>query len=297
MSLYKYVTVNTLKKVIAGSIRFSQPGSFNDPYELLPEIYVDPNRAEENQAEFRFCLLSERRTPAIGLLEDDFLSDHCNDIKAREFREELDKKIGILCLSKNENSLLMWAHYAQEYAGAKIEFDETHEFFQGQQAVTYTKNRPKLDFFALADGGLIPVAEFCFKSEDWAYEREIRVVRNLHDCRKVVNHPPHSIFVGDIPLEAIKSVTFGERMALDDQKFVLNELAETHVAINLAAVANWKYGFRVEPIKFDKPLSELPPIISPRTAELFLEGGGELAELAEFQRSRPQFKHVVNKRA
>jgi hypothetical protein len=35
MALYKYVTIDILKKIINGSIRFTQPGAFNDPFEML----------------------------------------------------------------------------------------------------------------------------------------------------------------------------------------------------------------------------------------------------------------------
>ena len=40
MHLYKYVTIDTLKKIIGGSIRFTQPGAFNDPFELAPELHA-----------------------------------------------------------------------------------------------------------------------------------------------------------------------------------------------------------------------------------------------------------------
>jgi hypothetical protein len=30
-SLYKYVTIDTLRRVLTGSVRFIQPSAFNDP--------------------------------------------------------------------------------------------------------------------------------------------------------------------------------------------------------------------------------------------------------------------------
>lgn len=38
--LYKYVTYETLRHVVDGTIRFTQPSAFNDPFELLPAIAV-----------------------------------------------------------------------------------------------------------------------------------------------------------------------------------------------------------------------------------------------------------------
>ena len=36
MSLYKYVKFNDLKRILEGTIRFTQPGAFNDPFEMVP---------------------------------------------------------------------------------------------------------------------------------------------------------------------------------------------------------------------------------------------------------------------
>src|ERR1700726_2197468 len=44
--LYKYVNIEVLKRILNGSIRFTQPSAFNDPFELLPAVVV-PNDAVE----------------------------------------------------------------------------------------------------------------------------------------------------------------------------------------------------------------------------------------------------------
>jgi hypothetical protein len=38
--LYKYVDIEGLRRIMLGSIRFTQPGAFNHPFELLPELVV-----------------------------------------------------------------------------------------------------------------------------------------------------------------------------------------------------------------------------------------------------------------
>jgi hypothetical protein len=38
--LYKYVDIAVLKRILQGSVRFTQPSAFNDPFELLPEVVV-----------------------------------------------------------------------------------------------------------------------------------------------------------------------------------------------------------------------------------------------------------------
>jgi hypothetical protein len=66
--LYKYVDIAGLKRILAGSIRFTQPSAFNDPFELLPEIVV-PNDATARQLNFSFDLRAQRRHPPPGALD------------------------------------------------------------------------------------------------------------------------------------------------------------------------------------------------------------------------------------
>jgi hypothetical protein len=44
----------------AGSVRFTQPSAFNDPFELLPEIIV-PADAQERSIGVSFDILADRR--------------------------------------------------------------------------------------------------------------------------------------------------------------------------------------------------------------------------------------------
>ena len=43
MALYKYLTFENLKNVLNGTIRFTQPSAFNDPFEMVPELYAPKN--------------------------------------------------------------------------------------------------------------------------------------------------------------------------------------------------------------------------------------------------------------
>jgi hypothetical protein len=80
----------------------------------------------------------------------------------------------------------MWSHYADQYAGAVIEFDGSHEFFAAQVDVEYRSQRPRkhLSFYSVPDEP-IPVLELCVKSNQWEYEREVRVIRCLSECERV----------------------------------------------------------------------------------------------------------------
>ncbi|MFZ0847415.1 MAG: hypothetical protein WAM62_16640, partial [Pseudolabrys sp.] len=67
--LFKYVDIAGLKRILEGSIRFTQPSAFNDPFELLPEVVV-PNDTGEKQLSFSFDVRAQRRQPPPGALNE-----------------------------------------------------------------------------------------------------------------------------------------------------------------------------------------------------------------------------------
>jgi hypothetical protein len=294
MALYKYLTIDTLKKILSGSIRFTQPGAFNDPFEMLPELHI-PESFREQNLKIKFSLTAPRREPPVGELKIDFESKHCSDVNSRKILASLNQSAGILCLTRNPASLLMWSHYADEYAGAMIEFEEEHDFFEGLFDIEYRKHRPKKDISSyLSDGVQIPIAELCVKPKEWEYEREIRIVRSLSECKKVKEDRKFPIFVMTIPQDAIKAIILGERTTIQNQKKIWSLVKDTHIALSLAAISNWGYEFRHEHIKFNKSVSELSPIISPRTANIFLDEGGSLGEVARWTIKNHKLSEMVN---
>jgi hypothetical protein len=294
MSLYKYLTIDILKRVIAGSIRFSQPGAFNDPFEMLPELYTPDSSCDKN-LNITFSVTAPRREPRIGELDANFTSEQCNDINSRKILANLNNSIGILSLSKNPASLLMWSHYADEYSGAIIEFNDDHDFFKGKIEMEYCDHRPKKDTSSyLLANQVVPIAELCVKSREWAYESEVRLIRNLSDCKQVSQGNRFPVFVMDIPRECIRSITLGERTSIKNQREIWDLVKNTNISLSLAAIANWGYEFRNEIIKYDKPVSEMSPTISPRTAHIFSDLNGDFGEIARWLISNHKLSKVVN---
>jgi hypothetical protein len=68
-SLYKYVDIAGLRRILQGSIRFTQPSAFNDPFELLPEM-VMPVDEPERRINVSFDTRAPRRRPPVGDVED-----------------------------------------------------------------------------------------------------------------------------------------------------------------------------------------------------------------------------------
>jgi hypothetical protein len=180
--LYKYVSIVGLRRVLEGSIRFTQPSAFNDPFELLPEIIT---RVEEHkrQIQLSFDIRADRQLPAGEPSEP--IPDGCStsDVMSRDIVQQLNQVIGILSLSRENSSLLMWSHYADQYSGAVVAFDGSHEFLSDQVDVEYRSTRPRRHISSYLCGKPVPVAELCAKSDHWAYEREVRVIRLMRNYR------------------------------------------------------------------------------------------------------------------
>ncbi len=293
MALYKYVKTDILKKILGGNVRFTQPGAFNDPFELLPELH-SPD-ATDQVLNIAFDLQASRRMEPVGKLQNDFRSEFCSDVNSRKILNLLNKSIGILCLSQKYNSLLMWSHYADEYKGAIISFDDEHEFFKGLIEVEYSTHRPKFDMCAYtSDIHPIPIAELCVKPKEWEYEEEIRIIRNLSACKIIASSDKHPVYIMDIPTECIKAITMGERTPVEEQRKIFDMVKNTNISLFLAAISNWNYQFRDEIIKYDAPVHESPPVISPRTAHIFSEWQNELGEAARWMLKNHKYSEIVN---
>jgi hypothetical protein len=269
-SLYKYVTMDGLLRLLNGSVRFTQPSAFNDPFELLPEIVMLINEPRRDLP-LQFDIAAPRRVPPVGDIDDIPDGYSSGDPTSRNIVHDLNKVIGILCLSRVCDSLLMWSHYAGQYSGAVVEFDAAHAFFANPIEVEYRATRPRkrLDYYQTDEP--IPLAELCTKSSQWAYEGEVRIARRLVDCELVgEDGRGFPVYTQKLPIEAIKTITLGERSRAPDMSEIYNRVKDTSIGLALAAVDIAGYGFRREIIKYPVPASQMGPWMSPRTARMFL---------------------------
>jgi hypothetical protein len=281
--------------MLGGNVRFTQPGAFNDPFELLPEI-VMPKGFENGDRGISFDILAARRSPAVGEIVDVEDGYESSDLTSRNIVKELNRQIGILCLSKQSNLLLMWSHYAAQYTGAVIAFDPESPFLSGQIEVDYRPQRPKRDINAYFDTP-VPIAELCVKSKEWEYEQEVRVVRNLAECDDTGFRDERGfpVFTQKIPEGCITDVTLGERTPVDDQRAIYAMVRQTAIGLGLAAVDNTGFGFRREVIKYPGIEStKFGPTVSPRTAHIFSELDSSLGEMARWMIDNHWASKTVN---
>ena len=251
MKLYKYVTMDRLKHLLIDhTIRFTQPGAFNDPFELVPRLLAPKGYVPQGEVSYEFSLAAPRRPIDVCYTKDD--EDRCHDHHSRELRESLDVHVGFLSLSKTWKSLPMWAHYAGAFAGAVIEFDGSHEFFEWAFEIQYSRGRPIRDA-ELYLNERIPIAELCDKSIEWGFEKEVRVARNLMDCQTKGMDGNFPIYVEHVPPECIRGVILGERVDNLGCKEIYDLIEERQITGDRAVIDHWTYTLDRKPFKLSGP--------------------------------------------
>lgn len=96
--------------------------------------------------------------------------------KAVDRFQQRVKNVGVCCFSRINDSILMWAHYANSHRGFCLEFTTDNENPAGIHPldVCYAEKLVKLNFHNNADDA---IANMIFtKSLDWKYEEELRCI-------------------------------------------------------------------------------------------------------------------------
>ncbi len=234
--LYKYVTFERKDILEHQLIRFTQPGCFNDPFEMHPsfDLMSKADLAAKGSTHEKLKAMLAALWPGIQrqistTAQEPGLWSLKNNLIARSV---FDEKYGILCLTKSPSNLLMWAHYANHHRGMVIQFDETHDFFRLSinahsdielGAVKYSDVCPILSYSSLES----PVI-FYTKSVEWSYEVERRFIKPLSEAAKVIDAPtdeplyPRCLF--SVPGEAITGVILGACMPSQHQEAIVNLL-------------------------------------------------------------------------
>ena len=121
-------------------------------------------------------------------------------------------------------------------------------------------------------------------------------MRPLSECESTGADPRgFPIFTQRIPLGCIKSVILGERSKVEDQRAIYAQIKDTNITLWLAAIDLAGYGFRLERIKFNVPVSQVGPMMSPRTAHIFSDLPTPRGEFARWMVDKHPMSKLVNK--
>jgi hypothetical protein len=253
--LYKYFPRERLDFFSQLRLRFTPPAAFNDPFDMAPildSMFAKPAEGGSFR-ELRHSLhkLGQR-------LADTYLN------RARYPQKFMSDRYGVLSLTAQSDTLLMWAHYASDHKGFALEFSTKHPWFNQKipakdfgelgvlGRVTYSKDRPQFEIKRLE------LAAFLTKSEDWSYEQEWRMLLPLSEAGKVISATPYAVHLFDVPPKAISAVIFGAQMSKEDRVHVLKSLeapALKHVVAKQAVLSSRHFSLELSPAE---PLAVAP---------------------------------------
>ena len=146
----------------------------------------------------------------------------------------LMKNKGIVSFSDSWKSPLLWSHYADNHAGIALGFDVAPDLLT---KITYPKDKPKLSDFLRENGELDPTVgtlAASVKANEWAYEREHRLILGISDPKDRVSGL-HFVEFGD--KIKLKEIIFGANyQSLNDQLWT-DELVGQGVIFTTARMA------------------------------------------------------------
>ena len=181
----------------------------NAPNEFDQELfeYISNNNVSHNEFLKKIKIQGMPATPIVNILND----WHEDSISV--FMEGYLKHIYFCSFSENFSSTLMWAHYSKNHYGFCIEYDSTNvqdpnPFIHQLYPILYTDKLFNLNDLFYDNTKRVKNKNFnnlylnyplIYKSHEWAYEREWRVIHARGICDKAQNFqtpPISSIFLG-----------------------------------------------------------------------------------------------------
>ncbi len=184
LKFYKYLPFNegSLKVITEGTLKFTSPLEFNDPFDCQPFFYAKSVESYTKAAlkGLRKSVPNPNLSPADRVRESDRLARRAkHKVSSGGFHKDLLSTVGIVSLTVDPHSILMWSHYADHHRGFIVELaiDTTLPKSEWEHIfplpVEYSENRPCLDWGSLA---FDLKGYFLTKSADWKYEAEHRII-------------------------------------------------------------------------------------------------------------------------
>lgn len=252
--LFKYLPIERIDVLEKLKIRFSPLMSLNDPFESQPLVDILNEREEflkqvlndlhelwdktdiSDKTQENMEILEETK---FKLIENIRNKTNLFDV-GQEIITHLNDKLGVLSLSRTEENLLMWSHYASEGKGIVIGFDDEHTFFKQPNMrgeltrpipVVYTNKRRKI----ISGEDRFYEKLLCEKPRDWSYEEEERLFRTFLTKQDSIIKDSYDmeIILTDLPKEAILSVYLGYRISKINKNKVLLAIKNNEIQCNI----------------------------------------------------------------
>lgn len=206
---------------------FASPTQFNDPFDCCPPFsitdYTDNDLIDHFRKAFSSICphISDPELEAIigkrvaSIVQNDLFK---SDIVAPFISSchEVNRELGVLCLSEVPDDILMWSHYADGHRGVVLQFDKSIlESAFGAcscKQVDCKNNILTLREINGANPDELVRLLLLKKANRWEYEKEWRIIidpslnKLIPNCR-----------IDRFPKDALTGVIFGAEMAPEDQ--------------------------------------------------------------------------------
>lgn len=188
--VFKYVPFEGAKSIVSSlKLKFSNPKDFNDPFDTDEDIldYDISNLGEDAKNDIDTTVASFLKRNNLNHSEHfknaiQSLKNSSALIEAYKLsRQELIENTRTLCLSMDENNILLWSHYADKHNGICLEFDLnvglenifTETEIQMIGKVDYDRNE-KINYLENKLNAICKL--YLTKTNEWSYEKEVRIV-------------------------------------------------------------------------------------------------------------------------
>lgn len=166
------------------TIHCSRPSEFNDPWDCKPFYSIDIDDERERLAHADWAVGICRRKG--GMSEEDMenmrrilMTDGQRAASiirgiTDSVMETINERYRLYCLGPDQQSLLMWSHYADSHRGVCIEFDLRNDVMCCALGCHYRIGFPVLRPYDTSTDAALSV--LLSKADCWSYEREYRMV-------------------------------------------------------------------------------------------------------------------------
>ena len=252
--LYKYYSATGIESVIScNTIKWTVPCEENDPFEALASGW-DLEAVKESCPEFR-----PEQTPII----DGYFN-------ARQAQKKVSHITSFVSFTEDPESVLMWAHYADNHNGACLQFNmNLIQRIDCIECVKYVNPDEIRDRYPLPHSNQKEDspeyqkrarAFLAKKSKDWAYEEEWRlIVPPMADFIRCEKADKKYILVSDIPHGAITKLIFGCNVPISTRLAWAKQVLIKHPKCKFAEVVPKRKTYELEIEGLDMEIIQNPP--------------------------------------
>lgn len=257
--LYKYYSnLDYAIDVIENQrVHLENPSSYNDIYECKQRFTEDSLKLYQCTRKIAYEKLDSKYHSALDVVQFqipesetlrppifsffeliNLLCDAVPTIDRAELVRECTTKLfgtGLLntgfvkmsCFSERNDSILMWAYYANSYSGICLEFDIAADEFLASKCrkVQYSRHFPSGDF----DGD-----NFFRKGEEWSHEQEWRIVCTTKE--------------EFLPTTSLRSIIIGPRTPVEDIKRLIPYVDKNKLILSQVTLSDSEYRLIIRPV-------------------------------------------------